>query len=160
MSPLWYYCFDSSFEGSVCFDTCGSIDFVLCVRSELSERRCLKGNQMLRRKNRVGAAVFAVLAIFGSAAIAGDVVVLDSTVSSVPAGEVFDEAHVVSVPSGGQLTLIAPDGDTRILNGPYEGAIGASQVSDGVSLTALTASRGGDTKVLGAVRAPKWEIND
>lgn len=111
-------------------------------------------------KNFVGGAFFALTAGFGSYALAGDVVVLDSSVSSIPPGGMFDEAHVVSVPAGGQLTLITADGQTRVLSGPYDGAIGSETQAEGVSMTALTASREGDTKVLGAVRAPKWELSE
>jgi len=111
-------------------------------------------------KKMGGGAVFVLTAGFGFVSLAGDVVVLDSTVASVPAGGMFDENFEVSVPAGGQLTLITADGQTRVLSGPYNGAIGSEQDASGVSLTALTASRDGDTKVLGAVRAPKWDIAD
>ncbi len=115
---------------------------------------------MLRRRNMVGAAFLAAFGVFGSVAVAGDVVVLDSTVGSIPPGEVLDEAQVVSVPSGGQLTLITADGETRLLSGPFDGPIGSAEQASAVSLSSLASGRGGDTKVLGAVRAPKWEITE
>lgn len=104
--------------------------------------------------------VFSVLVAFGSTADAADVVVLDSTAPSIGAGDVLPEETQVEIPSGATVTLIMSNGETRLVGGPYQGAIGETFAANSGALEALTTSRGGDTKVLGAVRAPKWEVAD
>ena len=93
-------------------------------------------------------------------AIAGDVVILDSTIDAVTPGQMVPDTQAVTVPAGGSLTVILEDGETRVITGPYDGQIGLASAGDSTGLDALTASRGSDTKVLGAVRAPKWDVAD
>lgn len=116
---------------------------------------------MNRMKGTVLAAMTA-LAFTGvaKAASAADVVVLDSTVSSVAAGDVVAENQPVSIPGGGSVTIILASGETLILSGPYNGPIGEARTVESAGIDGITATRGGETKVLGAVRAPKWDISD
>ncbi len=105
------------------------------------------------------AACIATVLIAGSA-MAGDVVILDSSAPALGVGDVVDDARPVIIPAGATVSMIMADGETRIVDGPYKGPL-ASAVSEGSgAAAALTSSRGGDTKVLGAVRAPQWEIAD
>ena len=97
---------------------------------------------------------------FGGAASAEDVVILDSTVSAIGIGDVVSTDSAVNIPAGQSVTLILASGDTKIVSGPYSGPIGAAENVESAGLDELTASRGGDTKVLGAVRAPKWEVTN
>ena len=97
---------------------------------------------------------------FATAAQAEDVVILDSTVASVAIGDVLSDQQNVSIPGGESVTRMLASGDTKILSGPYDAPIGAAEQIEGASLDDLTASRGGDTKVLGAVHAPKWELTN
>ena len=113
---------------------------------------------MTGRKKRLGFAVFAALVVNSAAAFAADVVVLDSTVASIDAGAVIPEEAQIEIPAGSSVTLIMANGETRTLGGPYAGAIGATVAETTSGLEAFTSVRGGDTKVLGAVRAPKWEV--
>lgn len=109
-----------------------------------------------------GAIILAVAGTlaFGAAAQADDVVILDSNVSSIAIGDVVADSTAVTIPSGQSVTLILASGDTKILSGPYSGPIGAVENVESAGLDDITASRGGDTKVLGAVRAPKWEVTN
>ena len=110
-------------------------------------------------KNLMGIAAGAFFLASALGAQAGDVVVMDSSADSLIPGDMVDDAKVVDIPSGAVVTLIMADGETRVVNGPYAGPIGQAQ-SSADTLESLTASRGGETKVLGAVRAPKWDVED
>ena len=116
---------------------------------------------MYRTKGTVLAAI-AALALAGAAkaASAADVVVLDSTISSIAAGDVVAEDAPVAIPGGGSVTIILASGETLILSGPYNGPIGEARTVEAAGLDGITATRRGETKVLGAVRAPKWDISD
>lgn len=109
--------------------------------------------------NWIGIAAGALLLTSAYGANAGDVVVMDSSADTLIPGDMVDEAKAVDIPSGAVVTLIMADGETRVVNGPYSGPIGQAQ-SSADTLDSLTASRGGETKVLGAVRAPKWDVED
>ena len=111
------------------------------------------------RKSGLFVAVTAAFVISG-AAQAADVVVLDSSTSSVAAGDVVSADLQVTIPGGASVTVILPNGETKIIQGPYAGAIGSADEVESAGLEALTATRGGETKVLGAVRAPNWEITN
>lgn len=103
---------------------------------------------------KIAALTCAAALTFGSAAQAADVVVMDSSVASIAAGSIVPDSASVDIPAGGAVVLIMADGETRSVIGPYSGPIGAAQ-SSGDALAQSNA--GSDTKVLGAVRAPKWE---
>ncbi|QIE54059.1 hypothetical protein G5B40_00545 [Pikeienuella piscinae] len=92
--------------------------------------------------------------------MAADVVILDSSVGALGAGAVVDEAQPVSIPAGASVTMIMANGETRLVEGPYSGPLAAATGRSGGAASALTASRGGETRVLGAVRAPKWELTE
>ena len=94
--------------------------------------------------------------LMAGSAFAADIVVLDSTASAIAPGSILNDAAAVNIPSGATVTLIMADGETRTVAGPYSGPVGEAQSADG-GVSALTASRGSETKVLGAIRAPQWE---
>lgn len=89
-------------------------------------------------------------------AFAADIVVLDSSASAIAPGSILNDAAAVDIPGGATVTLIMADGETRTVSGPYSGPVGEAQSAEG-GVSALTASRGSETKVLGAIRAPQWE---
>ncbi|MEO1613672.1 MAG: hypothetical protein AAFU55_15150 [Pseudomonadota bacterium] len=97
---------------------------------------------------------------YATIATASDIVIIDSTDPSLEAGALVAEEAIVSIPAGATVTVILPSGDTKIIDGPYSGALGASETVASAGLDDLATSRGGDTKVLGAVRAPKWELSN
>lgn len=97
--------------------------------------------------------------MMAGAAFAADVVILDSTAAAIAPGSILNDAQAVDIPGGAVVTLIMPDGETRTVAGPYSGPVGQAQSADG-GVSALTASRGSETKVLGAIRAPQWEQTD
>lgn len=107
-------------------------------------------------------AMMALMALMAAskAAAAGDVVILESTAPQVAVGDVIDEAHPVVIPAGASVSMIMSDGETRLVEGPYEGPLAAAVGEAGGAAAALSSSRGGDTRVLGAVRAPSWEIDE
>ena len=113
---------------------------------------------MNRLKMMTIAAVACGLTMAG-AAQAAEVVVLDSTVADIPPGGIFPEATGIVIPADETVTLVMASGETRSVVGPYSGPIGNATAN--VDTTAsLTVSRGSDTKVLGAIRAPSWEVTD
>ncbi len=112
---------------------------------------------MKRHFLKVTSAIAGVM--LAGTAFAADVVVLDSTASSIAPGSILSDAAAVDIPGGAVVTLIMADGETRSVSGPYSGPVGDARSSDG-GVSALTASRGSETKVLGAIRAPKWEQTD
>ena len=108
---------------------------------------------------RVGGVAIAALMLTTTPSFAADVVILDSSVGDLFSGMILPEADQVAIPSGESVTMIMASGETRTVIGPYEGPIGdAASSAEGEGL--MLASRGSETKVLGAVRAPKWEVTD
>ncbi|MGB0507692.1 MAG: hypothetical protein ACPGGK_16000 [Pikeienuella sp.] len=110
-------------------------------------------------KNTWTAWAAALALTFGSSFAIADVVILDSTSDALVIGDVLEDSVLVDIPEGALVTLIDGLGETKIVAGPYSGPIGSATSSDG-GLEALTASRGSETKVLGAVRAPQWDVED
>jgi hypothetical protein len=94
------------------------------------------------------------------AVLAADVVVLESSAPEIAVGAVVAEDRSVTIPAGRSVTVIMPDGETRIVQGFYQGPLGAARGRATDAASALTGARGGDTRVLGAVRAPDWEASD
>lgn len=110
---------------------------------------------MERRKALLAAVIAASLT--ANVAQAADVVILDSTVAALAPGDVLPDTREVSVPAGAFLSVILASGETILVKGPYSGPIGAMGDVSAPGVAELTGARGGETKVLGAVRAPKWE---
>ncbi|MEM7546096.1 MAG: hypothetical protein AAF367_11220 [Pseudomonadota bacterium] len=115
---------------------------------------------MIRHLAELAALTLAAAVFIWAPAKAGDVMVIDSTMAALPPGEMVPEAEVITVPDGARLTLITPAGETRVLDGPFSGPIGTVEQSGGSSFTDFTTGRGRETKVLGAVRAPSWELGE
>ena len=103
----------------------------------------------------------AAIALSASAAAATDYVILDSTAAGIEPGIVVDGAADIAIPEGAEIVLIDPAGETLVVTGPFAGnlsnAAAAGQEGLGDALERMTSSRGADTTVLGAVRAPKIE---
>ena len=93
-------------------------------------------------------------------AAAANIVILDSNVAEIAPGEVVSDQMAVIIPAGAAVTIILASGETRVISGPYDGAIGAAEAVGAASIGEFTRTRGGETKVLGAVRAPQWEFAD
>lgn len=111
------------------------------------------------RRTALLAAIMAAAMTWGSAK-ADDVVILDSTVDTLAPGAVVPDTKKVDIPAGAFVSLILASGETRVVNGPFVGEIGRTDNVASVGVGELTGARGGETKVLGAVRAPKWEVSD
>ena len=122
----------------------------------------------MRTRTRIGQVVVAVtcLAALGASltfggALASDYVILDSTAAGIEPGIVVDGTADISIPEGAQIVLIDPSGDTLVVDGPFSGNLrsAAAEGDDDIAdaLERMTTSRGSDTTVLGAVRAPKIE---
>lgn len=107
-----------------------------------------------------GSVALGVVFALSSAAYGADVVILDSSVAALASGDVVAEEQSVAIPAGESVTLVMSDGETRVVSGPYDGPIGAAGSAGAGGVGLLAAGRGGETKVLGAVRAPKWEQQD
>lgn len=115
---------------------------------------------MIDRGHRLLGALVFVASSFGSAAYAADIVILDSSTSALQVGDVVPAEQSVAIPSGAVVTLIMANGETRVVDGPYSGPLGDASGGEGGGIGALNADRGGETRVLGAVRAPQWEISE
>ncbi|MEL7462892.1 MAG: hypothetical protein AAFN79_02430 [Pseudomonadota bacterium] len=102
-----------------------------------------------------------VAGLTASAAAASDYVILDSTAEGIEPGIVVASNADIAIPEGAQIVLIDPAGETLVVEGPFAGAVSSAaatgDTSVGGTLESLTTTRGTDTTVLGAVRAPKIE---
>ncbi|MAS44722.1 MAG: hypothetical protein CML46_17710 [Rhodobacteraceae bacterium] len=108
--------------------------------------------------NRLVAALF--VAAFGlstQAAAASDFVVLESNVASYAPGSVIPGNQNVQLAGGARLVMIASDGSTRSVAGPYAGAIADAGADAPGALDRLVASREEKNHVVGAIRAPSWD---
>lgn len=90
-------------------------------------------------------------------AAAADYVILDSNAVGIEPGIVVAGAASIDIPGGAQVVFIDPVGETLVVAGPFSGQVrdaAAAAGATGGALDGLTNSRGEDTTVLGAVRAP------
>ncbi|MFN8759866.1 MAG: hypothetical protein ACK5XA_13800 [Tagaea sp.] len=88
---------------------------------------------------------------------ANELVVLDAKGVELAAGAKIDGSAKLTLPAGARLTLVAADGRTIKLRGPYEEAPApstqAAQANMGDALRNLMNQRGAGTAQLGVVRA-------
>ena len=97
----------------------------------------------------------ALFTAFAGGAAAADYVILDSDAAGIEPGIVVDGRAEIVVPDGAQIVLIDPNGETRVVPGPYTGLVQNARgaTGDASTIDRLTTQRGKDTKVLGAVRS-------
>lgn len=106
-----------------------------------------------------------VTALFGAAAVAlaalpaaaSDLVVLESNVSDYAPGSVIPADQAVSLDGSARLVMIAADGSTREITGPFSGAIGEAGADAPGAMERLTTAREDSNHVVGAIRAPAWD---
>ncbi len=98
---------------------------------------------------------FALIAAAPS--ISADLVVLESNVAGISAGSVIAESEQVRLEAGARLVMIAADGSTKSVRGPYSGPIGRGTANAPGALQRLTEAQGGSDHVVGAIRAPNWD---
>lgn len=103
------------------------------------------------------AALTAFAATTSANAAAADLIILESNVSSLAAGSVVSESKAVTLAGSARLVMIAPDGTTRSVRGPYSGPLGSAGSEAPGALERLTTERGDSNHVVGAIRAPSWE---
>jgi hypothetical protein len=89
--------------------------------------------------------------------MAADMVIIDSNVAALPIGSTAPEAKSVALSAGQSVTLIAPDGSTLVVAGPYSGPLGRGAADAPGALSRLSKSRESSTHVVGAIRAPSWD---
>lgn len=93
----------------------------------------------------------------GVAAQAGELVVVEARGVSLRPGQVIDDGQPLVLREGQRVTLIAANGNTLKLRGPYDRAPDASGASDGADLTqalsALIVQKQTRTSEVGVVRA-------
>ena len=110
---------------------------------------------MSRRSTLKAVLAGAVLALAAQGgAMASDYVILESDAAGIEPGIVVDGAANIVIPEGAQIVLIDPQGETRVVPGPYTGIVANARgaTSNASAIDRLTTQRGKDTKVLGAVR--------
>ena len=94
---------------------------------------------------------------FAATAAPADLVVLESNVASITPGSIISSDKRVSLKSGARIVMIASDGSTRSVTGPYTGAIGDGAANAPGALERLTGERDDSNNVVGAIRAPSWD---
>ncbi len=92
-----------------------------------------------------------------AAALAAELVVVESSGTSQQPGQTLDDGAELSLPDGARLVLVSAEGATLTLTGPYKGkpAVSGGGANGGVvvALSTLVTARAADTSSLGAVRA-------
>ena len=92
--------------------------------------------------------------LFAGAAMAGQLVVVSSTVDKWKAGQVLPAGTVLEVPDGGKVTLVGSDGKTLVIKGPYKGTpqspAGGNELAD--KLSKMLSASATDNATLGATR--------
>lgn len=88
---------------------------------------------------------------------AADFVVLESNVAGISPGSVVAENAQIRLDRGSRIVMIASDGATRAVAGPYSGPIGRAAANAPGALQRLTSSQPRADHVVGAIRAPNWE---
>ena len=108
-------------------------------------------------KRSVAALFGAALGLAVSPAVASDLVVLESNVAQYAPGSVIPASQEVSLSGSARIVMIAADGSTRAVSGPYSGAIGEAGSDAPGALERLTTAREDSNHVVGAIRAPSWD---
>lgn len=108
-------------------------------------------------KRSVAALIGAAAMLAALPAAAADFVVLESNVSDLSPGSMVPGSRKVSLDAGARLVMIAADGSTRAVTGPYSGAISDAGAAAPGALERLTTQRGDSNHVVGAIRAPAWD---
>lgn len=109
---------------------------------------------MKRVTKAIAAAAFA---IWAAPAIASDLVVLESNVGALAPGSVVPADRQVQLGGEARLVMIAADGTTRSVTGPYSGPLGRAGADAPGVLERLTTQREDSNHVVGAIRAPSWD---
>jgi len=71
---------------------------------------------MMRRESLAG-----LLTLMAASAVAGDLMILDSTHPELPVAEVIADDASIELPAGALLTLVTESGEEFTLVGPFEG---------------------------------------
>lgn len=101
--------------------------------------------------------IFALVLLVATPAVAGDLYVVDSTAAALPVGAFASETQVVTLGAGETVTLIAEDGGTRVIAGPYKGPIVGGASDNPGALARIARAREDSAQVVGAIRAPAWD---
>lgn len=111
------------------------------------------------------ATVLAAALLFSlmSSSAAAPVVILSGSVGGQGPGGILDDSAQISLAAGETLMFNDAAGQTRVIAGPYQGAIGAgvTAAKELTSLERLVASKDAEQSRLGAIRAaPRQEPRD
>lgn len=98
---------------------------------------------------------FVTQVALASAALAAPVVILAGDAGGAGPGSIVDDSQIISLPAGASLMFNDATGQTRTIQGPYNGAIGAKTGAGAATsgLDRLIASRKAEQSRLGAIRA-------
>lgn len=92
--------------------------------------------------------------LMAGAAMAGQLVVVSSSVDKWKAGQVLPPGTALDVPEGGKVTLVGSDGKTLVIKGPYKGTpqapAGSNDLAD--KLSKMLSASATDNTTLGATR--------
>ncbi|MGG7565622.1 hypothetical protein ACQ5SO_05605 [Rhodovulum sp. DZ06] len=101
--------------------------------------------------------IFALALLAAAPAAAGDLYVVDSTAAALPVGAFAADTQLVALAAGETVTLIAEDGSTRVISGPYKGPIAGGAADTPGALARIARAREDSAQVVGAIRAPAWD---
>ena len=110
--------------------------------------------------------VLLALALGAHGALAGQLVVVDSTAPGFVSGQVLDGSEPVELAAGTRITVIAEDGTVKTEEGPFSGRLESSGSAKGGrsvvgSLSRLIGGGSAASKTIGAMRAsPRREPPD
>lgn len=90
-------------------------------------------------------------------AAAGDLYVVDSTAAALPVGAFAAETQTITLAAGETVTLIAEDGSTRVISGPFTGKVADGAANAPGALARIAKAREDSAQVVGAIRAPSWD---
>ena len=113
----------------------------------------------MARHRSAGVAAALIAGLMATAAVAADsLVVADARGGSLKPGQTIDAGQPIKLEAGQRITLIATNGATIKLSGPFEGVPdpgGQRNVTVTDALAKLASQNAQSTATLGAVRAPE-----
>ena len=102
--------------------------------------------------------LFTFVCILSSAVFSADLVIVNSSVHALPAGKIIQDTMKLKIPANTSITIIAQNGKSKTLIGPYSGPAGIDAGDNApkslvASLSSLFKKPGQESASLGAMRA-------
>ncbi|MGY9062841.1 MAG: hypothetical protein ACKVG1_11190 [Rhodospirillales bacterium] len=75
-------------------------------------------------KQHLSVLLFTFVCILSSAVFSADLVIVNSSVHALPAGKIIQDTMKLKIPANTSITIIAQNGKSKTLIGPYSGPAG------------------------------------